>query len=70
MLSELFPFDVLNAISCPLHNLKTVWNKITILQLCRRGHDDVLRTRMTTLTFILTELFPPGGFRCNFVSAP
>ena len=27
-------------------------------------------TRMTTLTFILSELFPLDGFRCNFTSAP
>ena len=39
-------------------------------QLCRTGHDDVSRTRMTTLAFILSELFPLDGFRCNFVSAP
>ena len=37
---------------------------------CRTGHDDVSRTRMTTLAFILSELFPLDGFRCNFVSAP
>ena len=28
------------------------------LQLCRTGHDNVSHTRMTTLTFILSELFP------------
>ena len=39
-------------------------------QLCRTGHDDVSRTRMTTLAFILSELFPLNGFRCNFVYAP
>ena len=27
------------------------------------------RVRMTTLAFILSELFPLDGFRCNFVSA-
>ena len=27
------------------------------------------RTRITTLAFILSELFPFNGFRCNFVSA-
>ena len=27
------------------------------------------RTRMTTLAFIISELFPLDGFRCNFVSA-
>ena len=31
MLSELFPFMVSDAISCPLHNLKTGWNIIMIL---------------------------------------
>ena len=30
----------------------------------------MLRTRMATLTFILSELFPLDGFRCNFVSDP
>ena len=39
-------------------------------QLCRTGHDDVSHTRMTTLAFILSELFPLDGVRCNFVSAP
>ena len=29
----------------------------------------MLRTRMTTLSFILSELFLLDGFRCNFVSA-
>ena len=38
-------------------------------QLCRTGHDDVSRTRMTSW-FILSELFPLDCFRCNFVSAP
>ena len=28
------------------------------------------RTRMATLTIILSESFPLDGFRCNFVSAP
>ena len=41
-----------------------------ILQLCRTGHDDVSHTRMATLAFILSELFPLDGFKCNFVSAP
>ena len=31
ILSKLFPLDVSDAISCPLHNLKTVWNIIMIL---------------------------------------
>ena len=39
-------------------------------QLCRTGHDDMSRTRMTTLAFILSELFPLDGFICSFVSAP
>ena len=38
-------------------------------QLCRIGHNDVSRTSMTTLVFILPELFPLDGFRCNFVPA-
>ena len=29
----------------------------------------MLRTRMTTLGFILSESFPLDGFRCIFVSA-
>ena len=32
-------------------------------------NDDVSRTRMTTLAFILSELFPLDCFRCNFMSA-
>ena len=40
-----------------------------ISQLCRTGLDDVSPTRMTTLAFILSELFPLDGFRCNFVFA-
>ena len=39
-------------------------------QLGRTGHGDVLHTRMTTLDFILSELFPLDSFRCNFVSTP
>ena len=30
----------------------------------------MLRIRMTTLAFILSELFSLDGFRCNFMSAP
>ena len=41
-----------------------------ISQLGRTGHDDVSQSRMETLTFILSELFPLDGFRCNFVSTP
>ena len=113
---------VSDVVSCPLPNLKTVWNILMILysyveqimtmcriqkmatlaviflvisldhfrwnfvsalqleypleynhdtsQLCRTGHDDVSRTRMTVLAFIVSELFPLDGFRCNYVSAP
>ena len=49
---------VTDAYLCLLHNLNTVWNIIMILQLCRTGHDDLSRTRMTTLAFIPAELFP------------
>ena len=38
-------------------------------QLCRTGHDNVSHTRMTTLAFIVSDLFSLDGFRCNFVSA-
>ena len=69
--SELFPLIVSDAISCPLHNLKTVWYYIMILkELCRTDLDTVSRTRVATLAFILSELFPLDCFRCNFVSAP
>ena len=56
---------------CPLCNFEypLEYNHDTS-QLCRTGHDDVLHTRMTTLAFILSELFPLDGFRCNFVPAP
>ena len=30
----------------------------------------MLHISMTTLTFILSELFPLDGFSCNFLSAP
>ena len=67
-----FPLMISGAISCPLHNLKTdrlEYNHDTS-QLCRTGHDDVSRTRMTTHAFILSELFHLDGFKCNVVSAP
>ena len=41
-----------------------------ILQSCRTDHDNVSRTRMTTLAFILFELFLLVGFRGYFLSAP
>ena len=58
------------AYSCPLCNLNfpLEYNHDTS-QLNRTGHDDVSCTRMTTLAFILSELFPLDGFICNFVSA-
>ena len=66
-----FRLMVLDAISCPLHNLKTMWNyNHDTSQVCRTDYDDVSRTRMTTVIFILSELFSLDGFRCNFVSAP
>ena len=37
---------------CPLEN------DHDISQLCRTGHDNVSRTRMATLAFILSKLFP------------
>ena len=59
-----------NAYSCLLCNLNTLWNIIhSTSQLGRIGHDNVSRTRMTTLAFILSELFPLNGFRCIFVLA-
>ena len=66
-----FPQIISDAVSCPLYNLNTVleYNHDTS-QLCRTGHDDVARTRMTTLGFILSELFPLDGFRCNFMCVP
>ena len=71
ILSELFPLDhfICNVVSAQYLKYPLEYNHDTS-QLCRTGHDDVSRTRMTTLAFILSELFPLGGFRCNFVSAP
>ena len=70
ILSELFPLDGFrcNFVSAPKAENHLEYNHDTS-QLCRTGHDDVSRTRMTTLAFILSELFPLDGFRCNFVSA-
>ena len=71
VLSELFPLDdfrcsVMSAslLEYPLEDSHDT------SQLCRTGHDDVWRTRMTTLAFILSELFSLDCFRHNFVSAP
>ena len=71
ILFELSPFDAFYAYSCPLYKLEYPfeYNHDTS-QLCRTKHDDVSRTRMTALAFILSDLFPLDVFRCNFVSAP
>ena len=60
-----FHLMISGAISCPLHDLKTVWNILMILY----SHDDVSHTWVATLTVILSALFPLDHFRCNFVSA-
>ena len=71
ILSELFPLDHLrcNFVSALYLEYPLEYSHDTS-QLCRTGHDNVSPTRMTTLAFILSELFPFDGFRCNFVSAP
>ena len=68
MLSELFALDCFrcNFMSAPYLENHSVYYHDTS-QLCRTGLYDVLRTRMTTLTFILSELFPLDGFRFNFI---
>ena len=70
-LSELFSLDHFrcNFVSALYLKYPLEYNHDTS-QLCRTGHDNVSRTRMTTLAFILFELFTLDGFRCNFVSAP
>ena len=71
ILSKLFPLDCVrySFVSVPhLENPLVCYNDT--LQLCRTCLDDVSGTKMTTLTFILSELFPLDGFRCNFMSAP
>ena len=71
ILSELFPLDCFrcNFVSAPeLENPLRYYHDTS--QLCRTRHDDVSGTRMTTLTFIFSELFPLDGFRCNFMYAP
>ena len=69
ILFELFPLVVSDAILCPLHCLKTLLDIIMILH---SYVELVLKmfTKMTTLTSIISELFPLDGFRCNFMSAP
>ena len=71
ILSELFPLDCFRCsfVSAPLFENRLVYYHDT-LQLSRTGLDDVSRTRKANLAFILSELFPLGRFRCNFVSAP
>ena len=71
ILSELFPLDYFrcNFVSAPYHKNPLVYYHDT-LQLCRTGLDDVSDTKMLTLAFLLSELFPLDFFRCNFVSAP
>ena len=82
ILSELF---LLDGFRCNFVSALLLENHLEYyddtLMLCRTGHVDVShtlaispydvsRTRMTTLAFIFSELFPVDGFRCNFVSAP
>ena len=54
--SELFPLDVSDAISCPLHNLKTVWNIIMMLHSYVEQVMTMCRYKKTTLLFIFIEL--------------
>ena len=71
ILAELFPLDGFrcNFVSAPLLENRMEYNHDTS-RLCRTDHDDMSRTRMTTLAFILSELFPLDGYRYNFLSAP
>ena len=71
ILSELFPFDCFrcNFMSALQVEYPLEYNHDTS-QSCRTGHDNVSVTRMTTLAFVLSELFPLDFFRCNLVSAP
>ena len=70
ILFELFPLDhfTCNFVSALYLEYPVEYNHDTS-QLCRTGHYDVSRTRMTTLAFILFELLALDGFRCYFVSA-
>ena len=70
ILSELFPLDRFrcNFVVAPQLEYPLVYYHDTS-QLCRTSLDDVSRTRMIIPAFILSELFPLDGFRCNFVSA-
>ena len=55
-----FSLTVSNAILCPLINLKILWYFIMIL----KNLDDGSGTRMKTLTYILSELFPLDAISC------
>ena len=57
ILSELFPLDSFrcNFVSTPSLENHLEYNPDTS-QLCRTDHENVWRTRMTTLIFILSEL--------------
>ena len=70
ILSELLPLDCFrcNVVSAPSREYLSVFYHDTS-QLCRTRLDNVLGTRMTTRSFILSELFPLDSFRCNFMSA-
>ena len=59
VLSELLPLDCFrcNFVSAQLLENPLVYYH-DFLQLCRTGHDNVSRIRMTTLAFVLSELFP------------
>ena len=64
-----FPLMVSVVISCPLHNLKTVWNILIILY----SYVEQVRAmcciqEWQPLRGILSELFPLWCFLCNFVS--
>ena len=60
--SEFFPLDGFrcNVMSAPLIECPLVYYHNT-LKLCQTGLDDVSHTRMTTLTFILSELSSLDG---------
>ena len=55
-----FPLIVSDAISCPLHNLKILWDIIMILY-SYDSLDNMSRTRMTTFTFMFSELSSLDG---------
>ena len=71
ILSELFPPD---GFRCDFVSAPQLKNRLEyfddISQLCRTCHDGVSRTRMTTLAFIIFQLFSLYGFRSNFMSPP